>query len=311
MNPRVLVVMSWCWVLSICLSGAAGAPGARSGEASASAGFWPTDRLIQNIIRRFVVGLRSEYELTDEQARQVERQMMARWPAWLRRNRPVLQPLFNEMIEARMAPEPPDPDFVADWANRALPIFADFQRTIEEANDEFRDLLTPSQRAKFDAQRLAFAVQMQVTEQTLRRWKRGGFAPREWWRPPVPARRRRSSRQSETAEGFAPINAWQAYVESFITRYGLDAGQARSARSILAEISERARAYEQRTAKQVGRLERQLRQADRQTAAALRKQRDQLRQPLVQLFRELKQRLEGLLTAAQRGTAATQPAPAP
>jgi len=276
-------------------------------------GFWPTDRMVAGFISRAAAQLRNQYELTDRQTDQLEQQMTARWPEWLERNRRALQPVLNEMIEIRLSPEPPDPAYVADLADRVLPVFADFRDTLDQGNQQFRRILTPTQQTKFDTQRLAFAVAMDVAEQRLKRWQRGQFEPHELWSEPGQRRRRRRTEtapatQPQTRQAHPPLGNWQAYVESFVTRYRLSESQAQSARSILDEVRSRAEKSRDSTAEQLKAVERHLEDASPQNREQLQQQRRILLRPIAKLFDELKQRLDSLLTAAQRGQPTTNPA---
>lgn len=282
-------------------------------EAPPPSGFWPTDRMVAGFISRAAAHLSNQYELTDQQTDQLEQQMAARWPEWLERNRRALQPVLNEMIEIRLSPQPPDPAYVADLAARALPVFADFRDTLDQGNEQFRQILTPSQQIKFDTQRLAFTVGMDVAEQRLKRWQRGQFEPQELWNEPGQRRRRRRTEtapatQPQTRQAHTPLGAWQAYVDSFVGRYRLSESQAQSARSILDEVQGRAEKNRDSSAEQLKTVERQLEDASPHDRSQLQQQRRTLRRPIAKLFDELKKRLDSLLTAAQRGPPATKPA---
>lgn len=281
-----------------------GTPGAWAAQAdgSPSGGFWPSDRMLEYFVKRASRDLGQEYELTDEQLGQTEAQMLSRWPKWIKKNQQTIQPLFNEMIEMRLNPDPPDAAAVADWAKRALPIFDEFRSEIEKGNDDFRSVLTPRQQAKFDTQRLVFAMGLDVTEKRLKRWQQGKVEPTEVWDAPGQdqRRKRRATEMAQDEGGARPIDRWQAYVDQFILRYQLDKNQAESARSILAEIKTRAQKHLDTVADQLTAINQRMNGATKDTRAALNKQREKLEKPVEDLFDELQRRLEALLTSAQR-----------
>lgn len=101
-----------------------------------------------------------------------------------------------------------------------------------------------------------------------------------------------------------PAGPWERYMRDFIRRYQLDASQQATAQSVLRSAQETRTAYEQS------------RRADFQAAEQIsdpgeRKQRlQQLNEPVVQMFGQLKSRLDQIPTAAQRAAVDTPPAPA-
>jgi len=287
------------------------APGAWAAQAdgSASGGFWPSDRMLQYFVKRASRDLAEEYELSDQQLGQTEAQMLSRWPKWIKKNQQTIQPLFNEMIEMRINPDPPDPAAVADWAKRALPMFDEFRTEIEKGNEDFRAVLKPRQQARFDAQRLVFAMGLDVTEKRLKRWRQGKVEPTEVWDAPGrdQRRKRRSTELAKDDKGARPIDRWQAYVDQFILRYQLDENQAESARSILVEIRTRAQKHLDTVAEQLTTINRQMNGATKDTRVALNQQRKKLQKPVEELFDELQRRLEALLTSAQRRMGGAEP----
>jgi len=300
----------WIGFLTIaCVGLTTPAPADAQADSSASGGFWPSDRMLDYFVKRASRDLAEEYELTDEQLGRTEAQMLSRWPKWIKKNRQTIQPLFNEMIEMRLNPDPPDPTAVADWAKRALPIFGEFRDQIEQGNEDFRAVLKPRQQAKFDAQRLVFAMGLDVTEKRLQRWRQGKVEPTEVWGAPGQdqRRKRRSSQLAQEDQSVRPVDRWQAYVDQFILRYQLDENQAESARSILAEIRTRAQKYLDTVTDQLATLDRQMKGAAADTRVVLNEQRKKLHKPVEELFDELQRRLEALLTSAQRRMGGTEP----
>jgi hypothetical protein len=118
---------------------------------AAPAGLWPTERIVELTVRRWAMQAAQEYELTDEQHRQVEARMLERWPKFLQENRRELQPLVNEFFEARLGLDPPSREQVQDWASRALPVLEKIQEQIEDGIEDIGPLLSAPQRAKFEA----------------------------------------------------------------------------------------------------------------------------------------------------------------
>jgi len=90
------------------------------------------------------------------------------------------------------------------------------------------------------------------------------------------------------------LHPWEKYVQDFNARHELTAAQAASSQSILKDVRRRAQLVEKRNATSLA-------EAERMRDRTLRLQRlAELNKPVDQLFEELKKRLNGLLTAAQR-----------
>jgi len=158
---------------------------APSAEPDLSTGLWPTPRLLDALVRRVASDVAQQYALSPSQALEVEDRMAARWGEFFQQNRRDLQPLVNEYLETRFAIEPPDPDRVAEWAARALPVFNRLRQNVEAGELEVRDMLDESQRAAFDRTRREHQLGMAALEGQLKRWSVGKFRESEWWDPPA------------------------------------------------------------------------------------------------------------------------------
>ena len=114
-----------------------------------------------------------------------------------------------------------------------------------------------------------------------------------------PRRDRSSERNTERSAPARKLHPWEKYVADFNTLHELTGAQAASAQSILKDVRRRAQLVEKRN-------ESSLAEAGRIQDRTLRFQRlAELNKPIDQLFEELKKRLNGLLTAAQRGKPAS------
>jgi len=137
-----------------------------------------------------------------------------------------------------------------------------------------------------------------------------GGRPARAGRTPTPVRTAQDPSSFETV--------WDKYVEDFINRYQLNAGQAQNARSVLEACKEQGRQHVRRYKDDLERIDAQLAEArqSKDKAAqekqqALSAQRAKLVEPLDTIFeKQLKPRLERLPTRAQR-EAAEKPRTAP
>ena len=278
-------------------------------------GLWPTERMIELMVRRTALEAADRYELTDQQYRQVETQMLERWTKFMGANRADLQPLINEYVEARLSVEPPTREQVRAWASRALPMADKLRRHIETGNQEIRRLLTPLQRVKFDSESLRMKGSIEAWHERLHRWQRGEFAETEFWDRPVgyEARGGRHMPTTGPASQGPPdqieveLDRWDRYVADFIATHRLDEAQQRAATSILREVKDRARARRDRNRLEIQRLEQAIDAGRKQDEAGLKAELACLYGPIDALFTELGARLNRIPTESQRRTA-TQPA---
>lgn len=110
-----------------------------------------------------------------------------------------------------------------------------------------------------------------------------GFGPRRGADAPAP-------QAVET-----PEHPWEAYVREFEQRHDLDAAQRAAAKSVLKDLLERERNYRHSRSTQFA-------EAGKLPSASQREARlKELNMPVDELFTELKNRLDDLLTAEQRG----------
>jgi hypothetical protein len=288
-----------------------------------SEGFWPTERMIDYAVRRWCGQVSYEYDLDEEQAARLEEMMQRRWPRWMKEHRRELQPLINEFMENRLAPEPPSPEQVSKWADKALRLFSLGRDELHAAQAEFRQWLRPRQKMKFDADVTKINVGMEIFERKLRGWQEGRFARNELWDEPYWVREREREtaerRAAETpraesgpsaAEGEpepVPLDMWESYVAAFIKEYSLDDAQITSAWTIMGDLRARADRYRDRHSLEYARIQEQWEQSDEQTRKTLVARKEELDEPLAQLFDELKDRLSRLLTDAQRRAVEDEP----
>lgn len=298
-------------------------------------GLWPSPKLMQLMLARWAEEVSDTYELDDDQRRTVREDITRRWGTFLTERRSTIQPLINEFIELRMELEPPAREQVQAWAERALPMLNRFREQVREGNTEFRKVLKPLQRAKFEVDALQFGVGLRVAEYKLKQWQEGEFKPEDFWEPLRRSEReenwqkrredRREHRQrieqemaETTAEATAEpadqieleMEAWERHVAAFITRYGLDEGQQSAARSFLSELKGRALAHRDRRRDDILRLEERLAQptSSADEVEEIKKKLVELYGPVDDLFQELQKRLDSLPTAPQRAAAASDKA---
>ncbi len=170
------------------------------------AGFWPTERLLDHLIDRITDEMAGIYGFDEDQLWNTRDTLKARFPVWLQQNRPQIQTLINQYMEAVTAGEPPTPEEVADWAARAQPLLDEFTSLVDETTEEMRGYLTDEQQVILDGQRAAMQVGMNYMRQRLATWKDGGYAWQTEWprsdafRAQEQERRKQFEREAERAK---------------------------------------------------------------------------------------------------------------
>jgi hypothetical protein len=295
-------------------------------------GLWPSPRLMRLMLARWAEETSRQYDLDDEQRAKVREATVERWSKFIDENREAMQPLANEFVEMRMELKPPPKERVQEWAKRAGPVFDKGRTQLDEGADEFRKVLRPVQRAKFEIDALEMKVGLQIAEQRIKQWQSGEFEPNEFWEP-LPSdresrraerRRNREAREAKAASAgessesdandaaadqiAVELDAWDRYVAEFIRANGLDAGQRTTVLSCLSELKERAAAHRDRHREEIDQLEKRVASNAGTEAelADINKQLVELYGPIDDMFKEMQSRIAQVLTAEQRAPAAVK-----
>lgn len=299
-----------------------------SPSANAPEGIWPSKKLMELMLSRWAEEAAYEYKLNDEQREKTRKAVVKRWSTFLEENREELQPIANEFVEMRMELEPPARERVQDWARRARPMFDMLTKELDEGTTEYREVLRPDQRIRFEIDAVQMKLGVGMARQRFAQWEKGEFDPEDFWEPIGPARvaRRdeRRQRRREMEERRAKIekekqeaeeaardpvelemDAWQRFVADFIRDYGLDAGQRETVLSCLTELRDRAIAHRDRYREEIVRLESRVasNSGTESELADIKIQLERLYGPIDEMFKELQSRIEQIPTVEQRAMA--------
>ncbi len=271
----------------------------------APAGIWPTPVMLEGILARWADDTAHKYELNDDQFERFRGEVQSRWTEFLSENREALQPLLTEYVESRLAPSPPDRDRVADWSRRAKPLFEEFRGEMDRTLDELGEMMTPMQRARLSLERIKTNTGLQMFANRLQSWELGKFEEKDWWDPP---RREREARRSMAEGQRKPdskptrideeLQRWDAYVKKFMDDFSLDDRQREACQSILRECEQRAMDHLNRHRERIVRLEQMLTK-DEDIPESLRDEAIALYEPVDDVFKDMKTRLEQIPTSAQ------------
>lgn len=291
-------------------------------------GIWPSPNLMRLMLARWAEEAAYEYDLDDRQREKTRKAVVERWTKFLDENRDAIQPLANEFLEMRMELTPPDKSDVQEWARRARPIFEKATKQVEEGTAEYREVLRPDQRIKFEIDAVQLKVGLGFAQQKFSQWEKGEFEPDDFWEPIGPdrdarrdeRRKRRKEREAQEAEREqkrkaadqrpvdpidAELDAWQRYVADVITTYGLDSGQRSTVLSCLTELRDRAIAHRDRYREEISRLEEKIatNSGTDDELADIKEQLNRLYGPIDEMFKELQARVEQVPTGDQRASA--------
>ncbi len=309
--PYALIVTLLTLVLGQQASGAGDDSAAAPTPESQFEGIWLTPGMVDRLLDRWVESAGRQFELTESQTDQFAAQLRGRWPAFLKEHRPLLQPLINEYLDARLAGEPPEADHVQRWATRAEPVFEAFRRNIRGTYDELSELMTPAQQSRLSLENIKINTRLHRFESRLEMWQQGRFEESDWWEPGASAEQsplgdrhadasaveeRSSAAESKIGE---ELERWDGFVSAFIRKYRLDDRQSEAAFSILRECKQRVRRYVERYRARLEHLEKLLSQSD-ETTEELRQEAFTMYAPIDAIFVDLKTRIEQIPTRAQK-----------
>ncbi|MCG3126811.1 MAG: hypothetical protein CHACPFDD_01666 [Phycisphaerae bacterium] len=237
-----------------------------------------SQKTIELWVNRMVDDSTERYGFDEEQNERTREIFREALPRYLLEHREEIQELTNQFMQAQFGDEPPTPEFVADWAQRALPLLDKFKDVVHESTDKMREFMTDDQQIQLDAEWAAFDTGFSMARNKVGEWSEGGFDPADW----APNERERRKREREenriaqqemdkarsevlqesgvakrdgaeaqvvvaanqpkngkpAAKAAEPADEWTRYVEDFIRMYDLDSAQQNSARKSLRKYRE-------------------------------------------------------------------------
>lgn len=225
-------------------------------------------------------------------------------------------PIAMEAMKTRAEGKAFTPDQVARWSRSLQPMLDDGRQSIERVAGSLSETMTPDQRKIMEGDLKAFQKRHQDVVKMVDKWQAGQWDPRDWGLDHDPAHSSLvAAKQAEQAQLAAlqqmpglerpakpdDESSWERYVREFGAARGFDAVQTKSARAILKEQTQRAKNFRAAHALQLATLQRDLVAAsDPARKAEIQKDLDTELAPIGDMFKELCNRLEELLTAEQR-----------
>lgn len=242
--------------------------------------------------------LSERYDFTPEQTAQVQGMALREMSGFVMGNSRVLLKQVREWVDATTNMEAITPERVAQWTKESDPLLQDAQKRFDRAVATLRKSLSPEQRAVLDQDLASYRKRMEYITQKRHAWAKGQWHPEDWGMDgdtfggasvDAAAGRDRAGR-AKSLPRWKPYqpSTWYAYVLHFEKRFKLDASQADAARSVHAELVERANYYISTHADTL----RSVAPQERLTHPEFSSIRT--------WFEELRSRLESLLTRSQR-----------
>lgn len=262
---------------------------------------------VEAIMDRYVSEMTRHYNLSERQEKFTRELMTQRVKRFLGEYEKDVRWMSFEVLDYQMKGEMPPVEILREWGRRGQPMLTAIRGEIIEGNMRWREVLTPEQRQKHDADLEVLNSQFDMLEERLDRWSRGVVEEGDF-----PGR---VSEGVRTVKVRKSEDAWTFYVRKFIQDYNLDEGQRRTAYSLLNELQRDARRYRESKAAEFAEIETKeaefgaagpqrnpedLKKA-RAEFAKLRERRQELEKPISEgMFNRLKNGLENIPTADQR-----------
>jgi hypothetical protein len=258
---------------------------------------WITEQYIQHMTRH--------YNLTKPQEDYTRELMNKRVKQFLNDHERDVRSLVAELYDYYAKREMPSPEIARELGTRAKPLLAAAREEIFDGNREWRKILNEEQQAKHDRDLQQMTQTFDTFEERIDRWSKGEVSPADFG-----ARvneRPMTIRRNE--------DAWEFFVRNYIQMYNFDEGQRQTAYSILRELREEAARYREAHKAEFARLDaedralaasspkddpEELKRATEQTRLRTERRMELDRPISVDMFNQLRARLEQIPTADQR-----------
>lgn len=240
--------------------------------------------------------------------------------------REVLEEMVNRMVRSEVEQDPSEningihPDVGQAMGEGLLPMLPRFREALNGIARDVRPMLAPGQQLKFAGDMMAFQTAIDSFEKTMERWSEGDVRPGE---DPFIGRTasnekdeegrtrayRQARKEAEKAINSGRWDKWEEYVEEAKQFYNLDYSQASTADSILRECLDRVQAVVQSDYWRSrmfrnrfwSQISKELRVDGRHPMARhLASHYSQMFDPIVDIERDLKRRIDAIPTQVQR-----------
>lgn len=276
-------------------------------------GLWQVETMLDQACQ----GIAQRYNLNPHQEKYTRALMTRRVKAFLGDHESELRNLLAEMFAARLTGRA-DAESARRWAQSARPIFEQARKVILDGNKNWRQILTDEQKKMHDRDLRDMEKTFTQLHKRFDRWALGDF---DKFREGFARRGSKNARSSarDPRNGLAALSravvgrpyranredAWDAYVRRFIREHTLDDSQQQSALAILKECKGNATSYRQSHDEETTKIRLRMRELVAAGASAdeKAKARDELRslsRPIIDIYNQLRARLDAIPTKAQK-----------
>lgn len=302
-----------------------------------------TPTIIDRAIDRITDELARHYDFDDDQLWETREVIKERFPRFILENRAEIITVVNQWVEAVIGAEPPTPEEVADWAERAQPLLNDVFDLMEESSDELRTFMTEEQQLQLDGEMAMFRVGVNHMNHRMDVWADGGYDWETEWPRSEAFRQKEREREGQLrreqeqarrealglesvpeAEGAGASvepespttkpavpspsrlkDEWTEYVNKFIKRYRLNEDQQENAWRALRGQQETRDNYLRRRLPDIEALEKRGEKVTTEEERdKIRAELEKLNKALERYFQQLKDKLDRIPTRRQRAAAA-------
>jgi len=271
-----------------------------------------SDGLIKAMLKRSVYEMSYALDMDDEQIAELDKLVNKRWTTFFQKHRKELSPVVDRAMQAMYDPDLPSAKEAQDWADKSLKLHDTFTKEVEVGSQEIAKILNDEQRKEFKKLMLQFHSGLAYLKVELNKMSQGRLDQTSWAKRRASRQKRRGRRQQETRMPAAgelslsadlipiSIDAWEKYVIKFVENYDLDEAQRQSATKMLTDVKKRAVVHVASRRDEIDKALVALKTTSQEERKEFMDAKKMLFQPLMDLFEELKTRLESIPTQAQR-----------
>jgi len=272
---------------------------------------------VEAMVKQAAKNIGDRYNLNGNQRAQTEAMLVDEVGQFLDTH-PEVWPLIRDLTRLQIEGKAPQGEVARRLGEAAQPLLDEMKKAIVNGNMRWRSILTDEQKRthdydlkdidrQFEKMHSNFSQMAEGKADKVRLFPEPTVDPEQ---PPTPPRPLKGFEAAPDPKPVVPQEDWwDGYVKNFISKYELDEGQSEAALSILRECKERAKSYKSSKASAFAKAEEHLKEARdpklppevQRVKIRLWKQEDvALKKPILDLFQELKDRLEVIPRDAQR-----------
>jgi len=292
-------------------SPADGKPSGKSSSTATDAAQLPTQATIEMIMNEAVNNIARRYNLNDEQTKKTDEIMKREVNKFLKDHEADVWPIIRDLLSSNFGMNPSNnPDELKRIGKSAQPLLKLAKDAIYKGNEEWRKYLNDGQRSTHDYDLNEMDKTFSQIEENFQSWAEGKAVDGGIFPPPPPPNlspptphRPPPGLPKPEVEIFVRTTLFDTVVEEFIKEYELNAAQIDAARSILSEFKAKAVDFKKANRAELSLIAHELGEAteahDLDRVAKAEAERKRFMRPVYELFGEMDERLNALLTTLQ------------